>query len=607
MKVSATKGALHVVAHRGDGKTLLAFDLTDPAARQRLAGFTIRVAPPGQSAYYLWNFLQFEHPENHVQDPAEPANSTVNAPLHKFRWVHVPGSFHQGLEPAVGDYTYEVTPRYFDGQKRMTALDPNLTASVTIAVKPFSKGKLKLGFTRGFTQSQAFTNHFGLKAKLRASGNDLLFDLTKTCGKDQDGNPHSFAEMYEWSGYTARKLIFELLDEAIGDPQASVDLFAYDLNEPGVVEKMWKLGELGRARIILDNSSSHHSADGKKAEDRFAAEFAAKAGAARIKRGKFSRYSHDKVIVLRKNGAPVKVLAGSTNFSITGLYVNSNHVLVFEDAAVAAFYAQVFEQAWTSDLDSASFRGSLLAKTEHPFAGSGLPTMRINVSPHSLSDARTVLGKIVARSAAEKNRADGLGSVLFAVMELQGGDDNPVYDALSALHSDTSLFTLGISDNPEGIELYKVGSATGVIVTGKPQATRLPPPFNQVRNIGGFGHQIHHKFVVCGANGDSPTVFCGSSNLALTGERDNGDNLIAIDDEDVAMVFAIEALGLIDHFNFLDGVATGPTAPATPTAPANLTDAAVASSWYLGVTDYWAKKYFDQNDLRSKDRQLFTS
>jgi hypothetical protein len=607
MKVTATKGPLVIVAHRGDSKTLLAFDLTTAESRKRLAGFTVRITPPGKPPYYLWNNLQFEHPESHAQVAGEPANSTANAPLHKFRWVHVPGMFHQDLVPALGNYSYEVAPRYFDEQQHLKPLDANLAASVTIEVRPFSKGKLSLGFTRGFTQSQAFTNHFGLKAKLRPSGNALEFDLNQVCGKDKDGNPHTFAEMYKWSGFTARERIFGLLDEAIGDPEASVDVFAYDLNEPGIVGKLLTLGQAGKARIILDDSSSHHDATGKKAEDRFAADFINRAGNNGIKRGSFSRFSHDKVFILRRNGAPTKLLTGSTNFSITGLYVNSNHVLLFDDASVAALYAQAFEQAWNTDLDSAAFRNSALATAEHAFGGGGLPSMRINFSPHTLPVARQVLGKLVTRANAEKNQPQGLGNVLFAVMELQGSTDNPVYDALSTLHQDTSLFSFGISDNPGGIELYKVGSAMGVIVTGKPVNTRLPPPFNQVRNIGGFGHQIHHKFVVCGANGSSPAVYCGSSNLALLGERDNGDNLLAIEDEDVAMVFAIEALELIDHFSFLDGVAGAPTATPSPAPPANLTSAAVASGWFLGTTDLWSKKFFDPNDLHSKDRQIFAA
>jgi len=52
----------------------------------------------------------------------------------------------------------------------------------------------------------------------------------------------------------------------------------------------------------------------------------------------------------------------------------------------------------------------------------------------------------------------------------------------------------------------------------------------------------------------------------------NGDNLLAIRDEDVATAFAIEALALVDHFNFLDRAAAGPkakkkTKPKTNQAP----------------------------------------
>jgi hypothetical protein len=134
--------------------------------------------------------------------------------------------------------------------------------------------------------------------------------------------------------------------------------------------------------------------------------------------------------------------------------------------------------------------------------------------------------------------------------------------------------------------------------------TQLPPPFNQVRNIGGVGHQVHHKFVVCGFNGEDPVVFCGSSNLALGGEQLNGDNLLAIRDPYVATAFAIEALGLVDHFQFLDRVQTTDGAPTKP-PPASKSDAAVSAGWFLSTTGRWAQPYFDPNDLHSVDRLLF--
>src|SRR4029453_7758568 len=192
MKKKSTKGALTLVAHRGDAKTLLAFDLITPASRQLLAGFTVRITPPGKPAYYLLNSLRFEHPENHAQDMSEPRTSTLNAPIHKFRWVHVPGSFHQGLTPAWGDYIYEVTPRYFDTARHLLPIEPNLTAKVKIAVAQFRKGKLAIGFTRGFSQSQAFTNNFGKNAKIKPTGADILFDTSEICGTNAQGVQHTF-------------------------------------------------------------------------------------------------------------------------------------------------------------------------------------------------------------------------------------------------------------------------------------------------------------------------------------------------------------------------------------------------------------------------------
>jgi hypothetical protein len=73
--------------------------------------------------------------------------------------------------------------------------------------------------------------------------------------------------------------------------------------------------------------------------------------------------------------------------------------------------------------------------------------------------------------------------------------------------------------------LYEPSSEEGVLVTVKPNAVHLPPPFDMETNIC-LGHQVQHKFVVCGFNTPDAVVYCGSSKLALGGEKVNGDNLI---------------------------------------------------------------------------------
>jgi hypothetical protein len=492
----------------------------------------------------------------------------------------------------------------------MSALDPSLTASATINLAPFDDGPVRVGFTRGFTQSQAFTRHFGKDARIRPKGDELLFDTSQICGTNAAGTQSTYEQQYRWSGFTARQLILGLLDEAIGDASTRVDVFAYDLNEPGVMKALSQLGGEGRVRIILDNADLHHDPTDPTFEDRFQKLFTDSAGAAAIKRGKFGRYSHDKVIILYRNGAAAKVLTGSTNFSVTGLYVNSNHVLLFDDPEVAKLYADMFQKAWDLDVGAGAFRKTSFAEDDFPFGGGGMPAATISFSPHGDARAAQVLKRITDAVDAQKNHPEGLGNVLFAVMELGSTTKNPVYESLNAIHKDKSVFSFGISDDPDGIAFYAVGSTQGVLVTGKPKDPILPPPFDQVRGVGG-GHQVHHKFVVCDVNG-SAVVFCGSSNLALGGEKANGDNLLMIEDEDIATVFAIEALTLIDHFNFLDGVARAPAtvaaAPAgspPPLPPANLAAAAASGGWFLRPGGEWAAKYFDSNDLHSKDRRIF--
>jgi hypothetical protein len=609
----APKIGLTVIAYRGDARTLLAFNLPKRSTT-RLAGFTIHVAPGEGQQYYLLNELRFERPGDHAQDPAEPEHSTLNAPIHKFRWLHVLALAHQGLEPFYGDYVYTVTPRYFDKRQHMLPLDPSMSASVKVKVAPFTKRALGLGFTRGFVQSQAFVHHFGERATIKPAGDPLRFDTGAECGANAAGTHYTYLDEYEWLGFTARQRVFEVLDEVLAKKALRLDVFAYDLDEPDVVGRLLTLAGQGRVRVILDSAALHHSTSKPKREDQFEKLFrqAAKDG---ILRGRFGRYAHDKIFIVSNGSRAVKVLTGSTNFSCTGLYVNANHVLVFDDPRVAGRYREVFEEAWSTRCKAAAFRKSSLATSPSMFSGGGLPTMEVSFSPHDTETAGRILDGIAARIAAEaKTGPARKRSVLFAVMEVDGSR-SPVYQALRTLHADQSVFSYGISDSTRGIALYRPKAKGGVLATGKPAKTVLPPPFDQVPSIG-LAHEVHHKFVVCGFNGPKPVVYCGSSNLASGGEAADGDNLIAIHDGDIATVFAIEALGLVDHFDFLDRLATeaekskagkspAKTSKAKKQPSASKHQAAVDAGWFLSDTDRWTRPYYDPADLRSVDRRLF--
>ncbi|MDQ6913177.1 MAG: hypothetical protein M3119_06985 [Verrucomicrobiota bacterium] len=181
MEAANSHNGVSVRAHKGDAMTLLAFDL-DQAKTQNFTGFSIRITPKGRAPYYLTNLLTYPkavRAKNNIAD--KDAHSTRFAPIQKFRWVHVPATFHQIKAPFYGLYKYEITPRYMVGDI-LQPLDKSLTAAVEIDVSPYKSGQFQIGFARGFVASQAYTNHFGNNNKVRPNKKDLIFDIKTKSG-----------------------------------------------------------------------------------------------------------------------------------------------------------------------------------------------------------------------------------------------------------------------------------------------------------------------------------------------------------------------------------------------------------------------------------------
>ena len=102
-------------------------------------------------------------------------------------------------------------------------------------------------------------------------------------------------------------------------------------------------------------------------------------GGAELFRCRFARYSHCKIIILKKNGAAFRVLTGSTNFAITGLCVNANHVLVFDRPGVAGYYSDVFNKVWQVG-KAGPFRSTDFSNNTKKFTVAGFPHTEVNFS-----------------------------------------------------------------------------------------------------------------------------------------------------------------------------------------------------------------------------------
>jgi len=339
-----------------------------------------------------------------------------------------------------------------------------------------------------------------------------------------------------------------------------------------------KLGS--RLRAFLDNAPLHTKPGALEPEAK--AMLQQSAGQGNVKTGHFKRFAHCKVLIQKKDGKPVKVLTGSANFSVRGLYVQSNNVLIFDDPGTAGLYESAFNQAFNDATASqAGFPNSPIAKQWFDIKQPGLPPFSVCFSPHT-SDAISL-----TKVAQEIAMADS--SVLFAVMELVGGGE--VLQELQKVPSRTNVFSYGVTQSTTGLNLYKPGSATGLLVPFSFLDKQVPPPFAQEFS-GGMGQVIHDKFVVVDFNDSEPVVFTGSSNLSSGGEVSNGDNLLAIYDRATATAYGVEAIKMVDHYHFRAVMQS-----ATKANPLLLQTG--------GATTPWWKSYYNPANLKYHERMLF--
>jgi PLD-like domain len=545
--------------YRGEGVALLAFDLDPADATDAFVGFSAEVKYPGFNNFgALRNRLHFDLPPN-LEKPR--SFKSTEAPFQKFRWIHVP------TQVGGGEFRYRVTAKYMDASGQLTS-GAQVENAISLDPKTID-GFVNVGFTRGFASSQAYADRFD-----NESGILPPIGAPSAASLDQDMAP--FQEHYEWLGFEVRHLIVDLLQQVRNDSALTLDALIYESKEPDILARLEALG--GRLRAIVDD----HGEQGHASSAETISFNRLVAAGAEAKRMHFGRQQHNKVFIVRRSGQPVRVLCGSTNFSLRGLYIQANNTLVFDDADVAVKFGEVFDAYWNAPKQ---FRQNALSKQWWVVRDQAASRVQLCFSPHS--DSGLSLDPIA--QAIENAQSSVLYSVVF-LNQITGA----VRDALDDLMQ-RSLFSYGVAQRVNGLAVQKPDGSRALLPFAF-LGDNAPEPFKSEwhGNTTGHSNMVHHKFLVTDFNGESPTVFTGSSNMAQGGEEENGDHLIQIEDRKVAISYAIEALRLFDHFHFRVN-AQSPNAPselrlAKPPGPGK-------KPWFVS--------YYRTGHVKERDRELF--
>ncbi len=226
-----------------------------------------------------------------------------------------------------------------------------------------------------------------------------------------------------------------------------------------------------------------------------------------------------------------------------GFFIQANNVFVFDSEEIAGLFAEMFEQAFT---DMAGFAATDFAKDWHRVSTPGQPTVELCFSPHK--SAQVSLGRV-------GNDIDhAASSVFYAIAFLNQIKSGPLKKAIDDLVASTK-FSYGIIDKAgKTMDLIKPSGEVGVVDFDF-LADNAPEPFKSEWS-GGGGINVHDKFVVIDFDQLDAKVYTGSSNFSPSGETGNGDHMVLIQDQHVAVAYAIEALRIFDHLEFRDRMRT---------------------------------------------------
>lgn len=542
--------------YRGEGAALLAFDLAPDLATPEFVGFSIEVRYPGADHWgVLHNRLHFDYPPTPQRPRTFPS---TEAPFQKFRWIHVPSEILPGL------FRYRVTACYMqaDGTLRKGV---SVDAQVSLEAQTISQF-VNIGFTRGFASSQAYGDRFDNETRIlppaRSAPRAYL---------DLDMAP--FERNYQWLGFEARQLILQVLEQVASDPGLTLDALIYESKEPDILRRLEQLGP--RLRAIIDDHGEQGATD--SCESLSAARLSA--AGAQVKRLHFSSQQHNKVLIVRREGKAIRVLGGSTNFALRGLYIQANNVLLFDDETVAGKFGEVFDAYWTAP---AAFRKNPLSQQWWVVRDEPGSRVSLCFAPHA--DSALSLDPIA--TSIEQATSSVLYSIVF--LNLINGKVRTALDELMQ----RALFSYGVAQRTGKLALRKPDGSVGLLPFAF-LASNAPAPF-RAEWSGNAGNMVHNKFVVTDFNGANPTVYTGSSNLAGGGEKNNGDHLIRIEDRKAAVVYAIEALRLFDHFHFR----------VNASKPGALQTLRLAKPPAAGEKP-WFDAYYRQGHVKARDRELF--
>lgn len=542
--VKSPKG-LKVRGVAGTYVVLLAFNCPK-SYRKGLLGFGIqRKDHENDEVIWLRGLKKFDLPDSDDGDEV----TTRRHPIQKFHW---------------GDYTtkpgrtYTYTIHAFKGNPR--ALKDFETVAVTVKCElPGSVGKNGHGvhFNRSAAASQAFANRFPSLPK----------------GDVEDPKAQT------WLSRGLMEALIAFIDAA--QPGEGLHLFLYEFAKEDYFEALKAAKARGvKLEILYDSivkGGKGPSLESKPLITKFGLD-----DVARGRKGSGLNISHNKFMVLTGTDAkPKSVWTGSTNFTDSGVYAQTNvgHVVV------GPTLAQVY-----LDWHQAIFNAS-----EKSAADSRKETMKLTTVPAAKLSGTTLV--LSPRTTIE--------AVTECATLVSGAKRMVCFTAPFALHDDienalikapAQVFGLLNKDGVVGKALHDAPN-TQLAAAGAINEKSILEKWQgklQAESMQHSGVFIHTKIIMVDPLSNNPIVITGSANFSNNSSKNNDENQLFIAGEkEVADVYLGEFMRMFDHYYFRDHAKLIAKEKASM---AKKKEKGSPKGAFLDETDVWTNRFFDGSE-----------
>jgi len=535
----------------------------------------------------------------------QPGQTTAEFPIQKFYWKD-PYARSTGEKTGSMTFRYKIVP--LEGKPGALTPMKSLPILTTneVELTPVCSPSLSAVFNRGIISTQHVTNALrgdidpnSFKNTIAKPGNQLRMDLagemiatlTDFLGRAKESGT-IYAALYE---LTDVELIQGLVD--VGDRLNIVlaDIGAVKPKKGGTTAPPENDAAWGKIHPLTQRTSFYRQPPS-------------------------GHIVHNKFLIYADQSGPQAVLAGSTNWTDTGLCAQTNNAIIIEDANVAARYLAYWNKLKADQIAHAADPKVFQAAPLRSFNATG---KQLTLDKGSADDPQSTLMSYFSPNTPKARSKKKTGEVMPVDMKDLSNRVNAAKHAvlfLAFIPGTPSITEFAAAAQKANKDLFVRGCVTSPDAAGnfyydlkgtsppKPQpvpkgqkkpkkapapedprvlaATALdknsiPPGWNPELLKAGFAI-IHDKIVVIDPfDDDNCTVVTGSHNLGYQASYNNDENLVMIQgNKKLAMAYATHVLDVYDHFAWRWSVKQGEKSY----------DATLKST-----PDEWLGWYFDAN------------